>query len=48
MYKEKMTQFIQRAEYIKKSVLDKPPPEQTGGSGGGNGATGQKKKNKDD
>ena len=38
-----MGEYMQRAEYIKKTVLDKPPPEQTGGNAGG-GATGQKKK----
>lgn len=35
---------MSRAEYIKKTVLDKPPPEQTGGSGGGSGASAHKKK----
>merc|ERR1719468_772924 len=33
---------MSRAEYIKKTVLDKPAPEQTGGSGG-SGAAAQKK-----
>ena len=47
LYNDKMMQYLNRAEYIKKTVLDKPPPEETGGSAGG-GATGQKKKNKDD
>jgi len=39
-----MGQYMSRAEYIKKTVLDKPPPEQTGGSGGGSGASAHKKK----
>ena len=38
-----MAQYMSRAEYIKKTVLDKPAPEQTGGSGG-SGAAAQKKK----
>ena len=43
LYKDKMGQYMNRAEYIKKTVLDKPAPEQTGGSGG-SGAAAQKKK----
>ena len=42
LYKDKMGQYMNRAEYIKKTVLDKPPPEQTGGGGGA--AAAQKKK----
>jgi len=41
-----MGQYMGRAEYIKKTVLDKPPPESTG-SGGGSGASAQKKKGED-
>jgi vacuolar protein-sorting-associated protein 4 len=37
---------MQRAEYIKKTVLDKPEPEPTPGKGG-SGAAAQKKKPKD-
>ena len=33
-----MGQYMSRAEYIKKTVLDKPAPESTG-SGGGGGAS---------
>ena len=38
---------MNRAEYIKKTVLDKPPPESTG-SGGGGGAAAEKKKQEGD
>lgn len=38
LYKDKMGQYMNRAEYIKKTVLDKPAPEQTGGSGGSGAA----------
>ena len=38
-----MGQYMSRAEYIKKTVLDKPAPESTG-SGGGGGASAQAKK----
>lgn len=38
-----MGQYMSRAEYIKKTVLDKPS-EPTGGSGSGAGASAQKKK----
>jgi hypothetical protein len=38
-----MSQYLNRAEYIKKTVLDKPPPESSGKDGG----TAQKKKGKD-
>ena len=38
-----MGQYMSRAEYIKKTVLDKPA-EPTGGSGGGAGASAQAKK----
>ena len=34
-----MGQYMSRAEYIKKTVLDKPPQESTGGAGGGAGAS---------
>lgn len=44
VYREKMGQYMNRAEYIKKTVLDKPD-EPTGGSGGS--TTAQKKKPKD-
>lgn len=30
-----MGEYMNRAEYIKKTVLDKPPPEETGGPKGG-------------
>jgi vacuolar protein-sorting-associated protein 4 len=43
VYREKMGQYMNRAEYIKKQVLDKPS-EPTGGDG--TGATAQKKKGK--
>lgn len=43
VYREKMGQYMSRAEYIKKTVLDKPT-EQAGGNG--SGATAQKKKGK--
>jgi len=43
LYKDKMSQYMGRAEYIKKTVLDKPPPESTG-AGAGAGASAQKKK----
>jgi len=43
LYKDKMSQYMGRAEYIKKTVLDKPAPESTG-SGGGAGAAASKKK----
>lgn len=33
VYREKMGQYMSRAEYIKKNVLDKPD-EPSGGSGG--------------
>lgn len=33
VYREKMGQYMSRAEYIKKNVLDKPD-ELSGGSGG--------------
>jgi len=33
VYREKMGQYMSRAEYIKKTVLDKPD-EPSGGSGG--------------
>ena len=42
-----MSQYMNRAEYIKKTVLDKPPPEASGGGGGG-GAAAQAKKNDGD
>ena len=42
-----MSQYMNRAEYIKKTVLDKPPPESTG-SGGGGGAAAEKKKQEGD
>ena len=35
--------YLDRAEYIKKTVLDKPSPESTG-PGGGSGASAQKKR----
>ena len=38
LYTDKMGQYMSRAEYIKKTVLDKPAPESTG-SGGGGGAS---------
>ena len=38
-----MGQYMSRAEYIKKTVLDKPAPESTG-TGGGGGASAQAKK----
>jgi vacuolar protein-sorting-associated protein 4 len=47
MYKEKMGLYMGRAEYIKKTVLDKPAEPQ-GGSGGGSGAAAQKKKQEGD
>jgi hypothetical protein len=31
IYKERMTQYMSRAEYIKKTVLDKPAEEPDGG-----------------
>jgi spore coat protein CotF len=31
IYKDRMSQYLNRAEYIKKTVLDKPPPESTEG-----------------
>jgi hypothetical protein len=39
VYKEKMSQFLDRAEYIKKTALNAPehqvaPQEPTGGAGG--------------
>lgn len=44
VYREKMGQYMQRAEYIKKTVLDKPvEPEAPKGGGG---AAAQKKKPK--
>ena len=43
LYKDKMGQYMSRAEYIKKTVLDKPAPESTG-PGGGGGASASKKK----
>jgi len=43
VYRQKMGQYMQRAEYIKKTVLDKPA-EPTAPAGG----TAQKKKSKDD
>lgn len=43
LYKDKMSQYMSRAEYIKKTVLDTPPPESTGGGGGG-GTAAQKAK----
>ena len=39
-----MGQYMSRAEYIKKTVLDKPPSESTGSNTGGGGAAAQKKK----
>ena len=39
LYKEKMTQYLQRAEYIKKTVLDVPDQPESGGT-----ATAQKPK----
>ena len=47
MYKEKMGMYMSRAEYIKKTVLDKPKAEPTGGAGGG-AAGAQKKKQEGD
>lgn len=47
LYSDKMSQYMNRAEYIKKTVLDKPPPESSG-SGGGGGAAAQAKKNEGD
>lgn len=44
IYKDKMGQYMSRAEYIKKTVLDKPAPEQDGGGGGA--ASAHKKKGK--
>jgi len=44
LYTDKMGQYMSRAEYIKKTVLDKPPQESTGGAGGGAGASAQAKK----
>jgi vacuolar protein-sorting-associated protein 4 len=41
IYKDRMAQYLNRAEYIKKTVLDKPPPETS------EGGTAQKKKAKD-
>lgn len=38
LYTDKMGQYMSRAEYIKKTVLDKPAPESTG-TGGGGGAS---------
>ena len=38
LYTDKMGQYMSRAEYIKKTVLDKPS-EPTGGSGAGAGAS---------
>ena len=32
LYKEKMTQYLQRAEYIKKTVLDVPDQPESGGT----------------
>ena len=43
LYTDKMGQYMSRAEYIKKTVLDKPAPESTG-TGGGGGASAQAKK----
>jgi len=47
LYKEKMGQFLMRAEHIKKTVLDVPPPTPAapakpsgGAAGGGGGAAG--------
>jgi len=31
IYKDRMAQYLNRAEYIKKTVLDKPPPESSEG-----------------
>ena len=45
IYKDKMGQYMSRAEYIKKTVLDKPAPEQDGSAGGG-AASAHKKKGK--
>lgn len=47
LYSDKMSQYMNRAEYIKKTVLDKPPPESSGSAGGG-GAAAQAKKNEGD
>ena len=44
LYSDKMGQYMSRAEYIKKTVLDKPAPESTGTGGGGGGASAQAKK----
>ena len=41
IYKDRMSQYLNRAEYIKKTVLDKPPEEKS------EGGTAQKKKAKD-
>ena len=38
-----MNSYLSRAEYIKKTVLDKPSPEASGPAGGG-GAQAEKKK----
>ena len=47
LYKDKMGQYMSRAEYIKKQVMDKPEESVGGGGGGeGGGAAAQKKKPK--
>jgi len=48
IYKEKMTQYMERAEYIKKNVLSTAQhqiaPKDDGGDANGGGATGTAKK----
>ena len=48
IYKEKMTQYMERAEYIKKNVLSTPKhqiaPKEDDAAGGGDGATAAAKK----
>ena len=51
VYKEKMAQYMERAEYIKKNVLSAPkhqiaPKEDDAEGGGGDGATAAAKKSK--
>ena len=43
-----MGAYMSRAEYIKKTVLDKPVEPQAPSGGGGSGAAAQKKKSKED
>ena len=51
VYKEKMTQYMERAEYIKKNVLSAPqhqiaPKEDEDGGGNGGATAAAKKKDK--